>query len=63
MPPTPKDERRKLTPDQVRTIRNRHHAGARQADLAREYGMSPATIHQIIRRVLWRDLPDDPEAA
>ena len=49
--------KRKLTPEQVITIRARSAAGARRIDLAAEYGVAAPTISQIVHRKKWRWLP------
>ena len=46
----------KLTEAQVRDIKARQASGERQADLAREYGVSRPTISNIIRGKRWRRL-------
>lgn len=46
--------RAKLTTEQVRTIRARAEDGESDLDLAREYGVAPTTIHNIIRRKTWK---------
>lgn len=47
-----KNGRAKLTADQVREILRR--AGESRIGLAREFGVVPAVIHNIIRRRTWR---------
>lgn len=46
----------RLTAIQVVRIRCRAAQGVSQAALAREYGVSQATIHKIIRRELWHHI-------
>lgn len=47
-PPVPHDHRRRLTTAQRRQIRQRHAAGESQQSLAREYGVTWATVHRIL---------------
>lgn len=54
---------RKLSDDQIRTIRRRLANGDRQLALASEYGVNKGTISNIKRRVSYGDVPDDSEAA
>lgn len=45
----------RLTPDQVRAIRTRHAlGGVSYRALGRDYGVSTATITEIVRREIWR---------
>lgn len=46
---------RKLTPEEVRTIRA---SDSRQADLARQYGVSPAAISMIVSRQRWSGITE-----
>lgn len=46
----------KLTPAQVRTIRERLAAGESQGSLARRYGVAVSTIGMIKRGRLWAGL-------
>lgn len=46
----------KLTPDSVREIRLRVSDGERQADLAREFGVSKTTLSQMIHGKTWRHI-------
>lgn len=43
----------RLTRDAVVTIRERCAAGARQADVAREFGIVPSYVWQIVHRYVW----------
>ena len=43
----------RLTEDQVRSIRARYAEGARQVDLAADFGVTQGFISQIIRRAAW----------
>lgn len=45
---------RLLTEDQVAAIRQRYAAGERQCVLAREYTVSPVTMHNIVHNKTWR---------
>ena len=45
--------RAKLTPDDVRRIRQRKAGGERAADLAQEYGVTPAAVYHLVRRLTW----------
>jgi hypothetical protein len=47
----------KLSWRAVRTIRRRVAAGEVQRRLAREYGVSPATLCRIIKGKAWKDIP------
>ena len=44
----------KLTSVAVREIRRRAAAGERQADLAREYGVTSTTLCQVVKRQTWK---------
>lgn len=46
---------RKLSADDVRTIRDRAALGARQKDLAAQYGVVPATVSMVVRGLRWPD--------
>lgn len=41
--------RKKLTDSEVRTLRMKHRAGATQLELAKEFGINPATVSRIVR--------------
>lgn len=43
----------RLTAEQVATIRDLYASGARQIDLAADYGISQPLVSQIIRRKVW----------
>jgi HNH endonuclease len=43
----------KLTPEQVREIRERYAAGERQIPLAKEYGINHGTVSRIVNREFW----------
>ena len=43
----------KLTPKQVQAIRRSHTFGAKQAELARKYGVSARTIWTIVHNYKW----------
>jgi hypothetical protein len=48
---------RKLTPDQVRQIRERHAANAATTDsLAEEFGVTKNSIDMILQRLSWRNV-------
>jgi hypothetical protein len=55
-----KNSRAKLTEEQVREIRRRYERGWRTAQsggvLAREFGVSPSTISQIVRGKHWKHI-------
>lgn len=53
----------RLTPEQVKTIRDRRAAGARQKDLARDFGVSASLISQIVRGHRWANDPGPVESA
>lgn len=46
----------KLTESDVRAIRARAAAGERQADLSREYGVTPQSIWNIVNRWIWKHI-------
>lgn len=46
----------KLTEEDVRTIRTMYASGARQADIAREFGVSRSTIYLIVHNRHWTKL-------
>lgn len=46
-----------LTQDSVREIRNLHVAGNGIRALARQFGTTPATIRNVVRRRTWRHVP------
>ncbi|QCG76900.1 helix-turn-helix DNA-binding domain protein [Mycobacterium phage XianYue] len=41
--------RKKLTEADAKDIRNAYYGGAKQKDLARNYGVNPATISRLVR--------------
>ncbi|ASW31390.1 helix-turn-helix DNA binding protein [Mycobacterium phage Lokk] len=43
--------RKKLTKAEARDIRNAYYGGAKQKDLARNYGVNPATISRLVRGI------------
>jgi hypothetical protein len=43
----------RLTEQQVREIRRLHAAGVKQAEISRQFSMSPMSISQIVRRLQW----------
>lgn len=45
---------RRLTPEQVRTIRARHAAGERLFVIASDYGITPEAVGAIVTRKNWR---------
>jgi len=50
----------KLTKDQVLEIRKRYQwkvKGQHMYDLAREFGVKPSTIHNIIKKTKWKSVP------
>ena len=47
----------KLTPAQVKAIRERLRAGESQRAIAREHGLDPSTISNIATRKHWRRVP------
>jgi len=48
---------RKLTENEVRSIRVRVAGGVLQAELAKEYGVTRYCIEQVVSRRTWKDLP------
>lgn len=44
----------RLTPEHVRELRERRAAGARQQDLAQQYGISDGQVSMIVRGIRWR---------
>ncbi|ASR86498.1 HTH DNA binding protein [Mycobacterium phage Changeling] len=52
-PPTgpTRPNRKKLTDQEVRDIRDAYYGGARQKDLAMKFGVNPATISRTVRGV------------
>jgi Mor family transcriptional regulator len=50
-----------LTSQGVRDIRRRYAAGETQADLAREYGVSPSNMYAVVNNKTWRDIDRIPE--
>ncbi len=47
----------RLTEFQVTQIRSLRAAGYKQQDLAEMFGVSQATVGQIVRRVTWKHIP------
>lgn len=45
----------RLTPEVVRELRERRAAGARQQDLAQQYGITDGQVSMIVRGLRWRD--------
>ncbi|QFG04527.1 helix-turn-helix DNA-binding domain protein [Mycobacterium phage Jeeves] len=43
----------KLSPQDATDIRQAHAGGMKQADLARNYGVNPATVSRIVNRVYY----------
>jgi hypothetical protein len=43
--------------EMVMEIRTKFIAGAKQADLAREYGLEKSVVNHIVLKRTWRDLP------
>ncbi|WXX09755.1 helix-turn-helix DNA binding domain protein [Mycobacterium phage MS619] len=43
--------RKKLTAADAKDIRNAYYGGAKQKDLARNYGVNPATISRLVRGI------------
>jgi hypothetical protein len=58
--PKPAVPQKHLTPEIVRAIRAKAVPGVIDAALAREFGLAPATVNKIMRRLSWRHL--DPDA-
>ena len=53
----PRPPRTKLSPDDVRAIRERISKGnVSQKDIAREFGLDPSTISHIKRRTCWKEV-------
>jgi uncharacterized protein YjcR len=50
---------KRLTPEQVRSIRQHVKEGVRQATLARQFNVTPGTINNIITGKAWSDLPNN----
>lgn len=46
----------RLTPDQVRAIREQRTQGASQNEIARRFGISQSTVRQIVNRKTWKHL-------
>ena len=46
----------KLTPEKVREIRRRHAAGEPQNSLAREFGVSAASLNDVVHHKTWRHI-------
>jgi Mor family transcriptional regulator len=44
----------KLNEDDIVKIREKHQEGAKQKDLAKEYGVNKTSIHHIVTRKSWR---------
>lgn len=58
------DKRAKLTAEDVTEIRRAAKAGATLSSLAKQFGVSPQCIRNIVQRNTWKHLPDpDVEAA
>ena len=51
----------RLTEEQVRAIRRSHAEGVQQKELAARYGVCPANIRLIVRRLSWRHVTDAQE--
>lgn len=49
-----------VTADDVREIRRRYAAGESQRQLAREYGVSHPTVHNIVHRKSWQAITEEP---
>lgn len=49
-------ERREFTPSKVRSLRSRHAAGERIADLAREFGCGPMAVSNVVKRRSYADV-------
>lgn len=45
------ENRKKLSPGQVRTLRMRYRAGSSQAELSELFGINPATVSRIVRGI------------
>lgn len=45
---------KKLTEWDVKRIRELHAKGREQKQLAREFGVQPVTVHQIVHRKIWK---------
>jgi DNA-binding NarL/FixJ family response regulator len=52
-----RDGRIKLTPELVTEIRHLFTTGSSQAEICREFGFSPATIHGVVHRKTWKQVP------
>jgi DNA-binding CsgD family transcriptional regulator len=53
----------KLNADEVRLIRKLAAGGGHsRRELAQGFGVSPATIREVVRRITWRDLPEEAAA-
>lgn len=50
---------RKLTSDQVLSIRRRRKNGERLMDLAAAFGVDLRTVWKIVHRVEYRDVPEE----
>jgi uncharacterized protein (DUF433 family) len=48
----------KLTEEDVQTIRARYAQGVTQPDLAHDYGVTQTLVSRVIRRQIWRHVPD-----
>ena len=55
--------RSKLTREQVLEIRRLHAQGISQAELARRYGVSAASINHVVNGITWSWLPVDGQIA
>jgi len=47
----------KISPPDVEEIRRRHLSGASLAAIARGFGLHPSTVHDIVRRRTWLEVP------
>ena len=47
------DNRKKLTPKEVKMIRDMHRAGFSQRDLADQFDVSQPTISRLVRGIYW----------
>ncbi|AYQ99973.1 helix-turn-helix DNA binding protein [Mycobacterium phage Nebkiss] len=45
-----------LTPEQVVRMRHLYASGFTQAELAREFNVTPPTVSLIVRRLAWRNV-------
>lgn len=49
-------QKRKLTDEKVKQIREQHAAGKTQRELAEEHHVARSTISGIVGRISWRDV-------